>query len=131
MSKYHSKKITVGGMTFDSKKEAARYQELYFMQKAGLITDLKRQVKFELIPSQKDAKGKVIERPVAYIADFVYKVPVTTEKQYCAKSGEIGSITVEFGYDTIVEDVKGMRTADYILKRKMMLWIHGIRIHEV
>ena len=107
-SKYGSKKITVGGMTFDSKKEAARYQELYFLQRAGKISDLQTQVKFELLPSQR-IDGKVVERPVTYIADFVYK-----------QDGK-----------TVVEDTKGFKTKDYILKRKMMLYFHGIKIKEV
>lgn len=108
MNKYHSKKITVGGMTFDSKKEAVRYQELYFMQRAGKISDLQTQVKFELLPSQR-IDGKVVERPVAYVADFVYM-----------QDGK-----------KVVEDTKGFRTKDYILKRKMMLYFHGIKIKEI
>ena len=108
LSKYRSKKITVGGITFDSKREAARYQELYFMQRAGIIEDLQHQVKFELLPSQR-IDSKVVERPVTYVADFVYK-----------QDGK-----------TVVEDTKGFRTKDYILKRKMMLFFHGIRIKEI
>ena len=107
--KYHNRKITRDGETFDSVKEYRRWCELKLMERAGVITDLKRQVKFELIPSQK-VDGKVVERPVNYVADFVY--------------------TNSFGFK-IVEDVKGVRTREYILKRKMMLWNHGIRIQEV
>ena len=90
------------------------------LQKAGEIKDLERQVKFELIPTQREPdtigkrggihKGKVIENGVSYVADFVY-----TD----CRSGK-----------TVVEDSKGMRTKDYIIKRKLMLWIHGIRIFE-
>ena len=108
MTKYHSRKITVDGITFDSKKEYFRWCELSLLAKAGKVTDLQRQVKFELIPSQR-IDGKVVERPCAYVADFVYK-----------QDGE-----------TIVEDTKGFRTADYIIKRKLMLSVHGIRIREV
>jgi hypothetical protein len=118
-NKYHSKKVTVGGMSFDSKKEAKRYQELYFLERAGTITDLQRQVKFVLIPAQREPdtigsrggvrKGKLLERECAYVADFVY-----------TKDGE-----------RIVEDTKGVRTKDYIIKRKLLLWVHGIRIREV
>lgn len=80
------------------------------LEDAGIIHDLKRQVKFELLPPQRDLiTGKVIERPVSYIADFVYFE----------------------GERLIVEDVKGIRTKDYILKRKMLLYFHGIRIKEV
>ena len=109
-SKYHSRKITVDGVSYDSKKEYNRYRELSMLEDAGIIHDLKRQVKFELLPSQRDlTTGKVIERPVSYIADFVYFE----------------------GERLIVEDVKGIRTKDYILKRKMLLYFHGIRIKEV
>ena len=71
-NKYHAKKITVDGETFDSKKELNRYRELQLLEKSGKIWDLCRQVKFELIPAQyKD--GKCVERACTYIADFVYK----------------------------------------------------------
>lgn len=119
MSKYGNKKITVGGITFDSKKEAARYQDLMLLERAGKIKDLRRQVKFILIPAQRETvwnekkckyeDGKVIEREVAYVADFVY---------------------TEGGF-MVVEDAKGFRTPEYILKRKMMLFFHRIRIREV
>jgi hypothetical protein len=108
MSKYHSRKITVGGITFDSKKEARRYSELYLLERAGQITNLQRQVTFELIPSQR-INGKVAERACNYIADFVYE-----------KDGQ-----------QVVEDTKGFKTKDYIIKRKLMLHVHGIRINEV
>ena len=107
-SKYHSRKITRDGMTFDSVKEYRRYCELSLLERAGAIADLQRQVKFELIPTQR-VDGKVVERPCSYVADFVYK--------------EDGK--------TVVEDTKGFRTTDYIIKRKLMLKVHGIRIKEV
>lgn len=118
-NKYHAKKTVVDGITFDSKKEAQRWQELKLLESAGEISDLQRQVEYLLIPEQREpytigkrggiVKGKLIERKAVYIADFVYK-----------ENGE-----------TVVEDVKGMRLADYKLKRKMMLYLHGIRIREV
>ena len=108
MSKYGSRKITVDGITFDSRKEYFRWHELSLLEKAGVVSQLQRQVKFELLPSQRVA-GKVVERPVHYVADFVYQ-----------ENGQ-----------TVVEDTKGFKTKDYILKRKMMLYIHGIRIREV
>ena len=98
-SKYHSKKIKWNGETFDSKREFNRYQELLLLQRAGKISDLERQVRINLMPPQKDEHGKVIERAVTYIADFVY---FDTEQN-----------------KTIVEDAKGVRTPEYILKRKM------------
>lgn len=117
-TKYHSKKITRNGITFDSVKEFNRYNELLLLQRAGAIQDLKRQVEFVLIPTQREPdaigkrggviKGKVIEHKCSYIADFVY-----------TENGK-----------QIVEDSKGFRTADYKIKRKLMLYIHGIRIKE-
>jgi len=108
MRKYGNRKITRDGITFDSVKEYKRFCELTLLERAGEITELQRQVKFMLIPSQK-IDGKVVERPVHYIADFVYQ---------------------EDGH-TVVEDTKGFKTKDYILKRKLMLHVHGIRIREV
>lgn len=113
-SKYGSKKATVNGITFDSQKEAARYTELCLLQRAGKITGLETQVKYELLPSQK-RDGKVVERGVSYIADFVY-----------FQDGK-----------KVVEDVKGYRDpksagyAKFVLKRKMTLFFHGIQIKEV
>ena len=107
-SKYGNKKVEVNGILFDSKREARRYLELDALAKAGEIQNLRRQVKYLLIPSQR-IDGKVVEREVTYVADFVYE-----------KNGE-----------TVVEDSKGHRTKDYILKRKMCLYFHGIRIREV
>lgn len=119
-SKYGANKTVIDGIVFDSKKEGRRYQELKIMESAGLISDLQRQVKFILIPAQREKdtkgkrggviKGKLIEREVAYIADFVYQN--------------------EYG-ERIVEDTKGMKTKEYIIKRKMMLYFYGIRITEV
>ena len=108
--KYGNRKTEVNGILFDSMLEARRYAELRVLQRAGEIEDLQLQVPFELIPTQKDAKGRVIERAVKYVADFVYK----------DKSGEV-----------IVEDTKGMKTPDYVIKRKLMLWRHGIKIVEI
>ena len=107
-SKYHAKKVTYNGIEFDSKKEAKRYAELLLLERAGAISELQLQVKYELLPSQR-IDGKVVERPVFYVADFVYK-----------QDGQ-----------TIVEDTKGVKTKDYILKRKMLLYFHGIKIKEV
>ena len=107
-SKYGNKKVEVNGIIFDSKREARRWLELDALAKAGEIQNLRRQVPYLLIPSQR-IDGKVVEREVKYVADFVYE-----------QNGE-----------TVVEDSKGHRTKDYILKRKMLLYFHGIRISEV
>ena len=111
MNKFGARKISLGGMTFDSEKEFGRWGELSLLQRGKEITDLKRQVKFELIPTQRNEYGQVIEKAVHYIADFVYIDKRTGEK--------------------IVEDAKGAKTKDYIIKRKLMLHVHGIRIREV
>ncbi len=119
-SKYNSQKVTVGDETFDSSKEYRRFCELKLLQRAGKISDLQRQVKFVLIPTQREPDeigvrggvkpGKVIEQECAYIADFVY---------------------VNDKGETVVEDTKGFKTKDYIIKRKLMLERHGIRIREI
>ena len=107
MNKYNARKITVDGIKFDSIREANRYSELLILQKAGIISDLRRQEEFELIPKC----GK--ERPARYHADFSYIDTATGEK--------------------IVEDVKSRatKTKDYILRRKLMNWRYGIQIREI
>jgi hypothetical protein len=101
-------------------KEANRYSHLILLQKAGEISDLQLQVPFVLVPAQHlpdtigprggVKKGKCIEEAVLYYADFVYT----------DSSGE-----------KVVEDTKGVRTAAYVIKRKLMLSVHGIRIKEI
>lgn len=123
--KYHNIKTkTFDGIEFDSRKEARRWNELKLLERAKEISNLQRQVKYVLIPAQYETieryskKGdrlkdgtKLIEREVAYIADFVY-----TDM----KTGK-----------TVVEDTKGVKTKDYIIKRKLMLYLHQIRIKEI
>lgn len=106
--KYRNKKTVVDGITFDSKREAARYSQLRLLEKAGQIDTLTLQHKFTLIPGQRNADGKA-ERPVVYIADFMYR-----------ESGKF-----------IVEDAKGFKTPDYVIKRKLLLKEHGITVREV
>ena len=105
MNKYRNRKTEIDGIVFDSKREAQRYAELQLLQRAGKIRDLSMQVEFELIPKQDG------ERACEYKADFVY---------HMADTGKM-----------VVEDVKGKRTREYIIKRKLMLWRHGIKIVEV
>lgn len=117
-NKYHATKTAVDGIVFDSKKEARRYVELTALERAGEISDLRLQVKYELVPEQREPEtigprggkrpGKRLEAARYYVADFVY-----------TKSGE-----------TVVEDCKGVRTDVYKLKRALMLWKYGIKIHE-
>ena len=128
MTKYKNKKVEFEGMVFDSKKELCRYKELKELERQGLISDLKLQVSYELIPAQyetferygkrgqrlKDGK-RLLERPLTYIADFVY-----------TQDGKL-----------VVEDVKGYRNAasagyaKFVIKRKLMLYINGVKINEV
>lgn len=103
MSKYGNIKTTTSdGITHDSIREANRWCELKLLERAGKISDLQRQVKFELLPKQDG------ERAVYYIADFVY---------------------VENGRE-VVEDAKGFRTKEYKLKKRMLLYFKGIKIKE-
>ena len=110
MNKYGNEKTEVDGIKFASRHEAKRYVELKYMERAGLIKNLQLQRVYTLIGTQKDKAGNVLERPVKYIADFVYK----------DKDGK-----------TVVEDAKGVRTDVYRIKRKLMLSIYGIRVQEV
>lgn len=103
-SKYKNKKTRIGDKVFDSKKEAERYLVLKNAEERGLISGLKCQVKYELIPKC----GK--NRPCSYYADFVYK----------NKEGKV-----------IVEDVKGRRTDVYQIKKKLLKWLCNIDIQEV
>ena len=126
MNKYGNRKVIVDGITFDSKREARRYQELKMLERCGAISNLQRQVTYELIPVQREKstrvytkgrkkgqpiEGKVIEKAVTYRADFTY---------IDASTGE-----------TVVEDSKGFRTKEFVIKRKLMLYIHGIKVREV
>lgn len=128
-NKYHAKKVVFDGITFDSKKEARRYEELILQERCHVISNLQRQVKYVLIPNQyaestetykrgskkgQPKRGKLLERECSYVADFVYT----------DATGE-----------TIVEDVKGYRGGGayeiFKIKRKLMLWYHGIKIREI
>jgi hypothetical protein len=96
LNKYRNHKtVTLDGEVFDSQREARRYSTLKLLEKCGAISDLKRQVVFELLPAQREE---------------------------CFDTYKKGK--------PVVEDVKGMRTKDYIIKRKMMLYFHGIKIRE-
>ena len=121
--KYNARKVVVNGVEYDSKKEGRRALELAEKERKGEIVNLRRQVKFVLIPAQREPDiigpkggrkpGKTIEKELAYIADFVYE-----------ENGE-----------TVVEDVKGYKGGAaysiFSIKRKLMLWINKIRVKEV
>lgn len=118
-SKYSARKCICDGITFDSRKEAQRYRELKLLQRTGAVSDLQLQVRFTLLPAQYEQSGSVyvkgprkgqpkngrcIEQSVVYIADFVY-----------TENGK-----------RIVEDAKGVRTKDYIIKRKLFRYFFGM-----
>lgn len=121
--KYNNTKVEFDGIKFDSKKEMQRYLALKDAQEKGLISDLKLQVRFELIPAVKEEyvehlktkdriKTRTLQLPITYTCDFLY-----------IKDGE-----------TIVEDVKAspkMLPKEYTLKKKMMFALKGIKIKEV
>lgn len=122
-TKYNAHKTEIDGIEFPSKHEANRYCELKLLERAGEISNLRLQVDFELIPNQyitEKRYGKngkplndkqiLLERKVVYRADFVY-----TDKD--------GS--------QVVEDTKGFKTKEYLIKRKLMLYVHGIAVQEV
>lgn len=126
-NKYKALKTKVDGIEFDSRREARRYQELLLLQRAGEIQNLRMQERFVLIPSQYErvetgeyyqtgskkgipkTKEVCVEQAVVYMADFTY---------------------IEDG-KMVVEDTKGFKTKDYIIKRKLMLKEYGIKIREV
>lgn len=108
MSKYHARRTTIDGICFDSGAEAARWSQLNLMERAGMIRQLRRQVSYELVPSERGPDGKTL-RPMRYVADFVYTDASGREH---------------------VEDVKGVRTEAYKLKKRLMWHILGIAIEE-
>ncbi|WP_455671677.1 DUF1064 domain-containing protein [Phocaeicola sp.] len=116
MAKYNNVKYK----GYDSIREYNRAQALKMLAKKGVISDLQEQIRYELIPTQYEHykvqgarkmldKKKLLERSVCYVADFQYM-----------QNGEL-----------VVEDSKGMKTKEYIIKRKLMLYLHGIKIKEV
>lgn len=115
MAKYGNKKTVRNGITFDSQKEAARYDALMLLQAAGEIKDLRLQPEFTLQEAFTTPDGERV-RAVRYRADFSYRRRV--------KEG------VDTRWERVVEDVKGFRTKDYELKRKLMLGL-GIKVTEL
>lgn len=122
MSKYHNHPVVIAGIKFDSRLEGDRFLFLKNLERQGIISELKMQVTFEVIPQQTvtipqigkrglpiKPKVKVLEQNTEYIADFTYRL----------KDGRL-----------IVEDTKGEKTADYIIKRKLMR-LQGNPITEV
>ena len=110
MNKYGNKKVKVDGKIFDSVREANRYMELRLLERGRKIRDLELQKPFILIPAQYEG-SKCVERACKYVADFYY-FDIEKNRYVC-------------------EDTKGMRTKDYIIKRKLMLKVFGIKITEI
>lgn len=115
-TKYHSRpdtRATESGaaLHFDSRKEARRYDELVALFRAGKIKDLRLQVDFTLQEAYTCIDGKRV-RAIRYRADFTYQEQVNGE------------------WDVVVEDVKGKKTKEYNIKKKLMLDRYGIRIRE-
>ena len=122
-SKYGAKKTEIDGILFDSKRESERYQELKILERAGEIKDLMLQPSFVVIPAYwetyerygkngnrlKDGK-RCLEHQCVYRADFAY---------------------IDKNGNKVVEDVKGIRTEAYKIKKKLMLQVYGIQIKEV
>lgn len=102
-NKYNAIKTLVDGIRFDSRKEAARYQELKLLERGGVIQNLELQPRFLL--QDKFKLDGVIYRKIEYVADF----------KYWDKEKE----------EWIVEDVKGVKTPVYKLKKKLFLKQYG------
>jgi Protein of unknown function (DUF1064) len=110
-SKYGSKKVQIDGVTFDSRAEAKRYQDLLVLERAGIITELRLQPKFELAPSIKYTSSSRATPPLRYFADFAY---------------------VDQHGRRVVEDVKGGPvTEGFRIKKHLMMALHGIEVVEV
>lgn len=115
MSKYNSRKAVVNGISFDSQKEAARYRALMILVEAEQIKDLKLQPEFTLQEAFKTPEGEAV-RAVRYRADFSYLRPV--------REG------VDTRWERVVEDVKGYKTKEYEIKRKLLLGL-GVKVVEI
>lgn len=100
MTKYHAKKTTIGNITFDSKIEATRYQQLRLLEQAGEITALRLQPEFQIFTGYRDAETGEKERSRFYVGDFQYIDNATNR--------------------IIVEDTKGMETPEFRLKWAMV-----------
>lgn len=129
--KFNNKRMTTPDGDFDSKGEWERWLFLKDAERRGRIAELRRQVKYVLLPTQyrtevvhlktKDKEvRRVAEREVTYTADFVYKVPRRTPID-----GPCGV------YETVVEDFKGFPNDRWPLKKAMMLYFHGVSVREV
>ena len=137
--KFNNKKMETPDGVFDSKGEWQRWLILKEAEKNGQIKELRRQVKYTLIPTQyRDeivhlkTKDKVVqrvaEREVTYTADFVYKKLKSSTPFHQDMFGENSRIDI---FETVVEDFKGFPNDRWPLKKAMMLYFHNIAIREV
>lgn len=109
-NKYGAHKVVVAGIKYDSKAESRRHQALLRLEQLGVIRDLRRQVTFTLVPSVRFDGAKRQQPPMVYIADFVYLDDKGLQ---------------------VIEDVKGMQTPAFKLKRHLLLALHGLHIKLV
>lgn len=117
-SKYKAQKTRRGKLTFDSKKEAERYDALMLLQKTGEIRGLKLQVRYCLQEAYTTVEGDRV-KSIDYVADFVYErrtAPDSYGQRYWLPG---------------VEDVKGMRTREHVMKAKLFCNRYGFAIREV
>ena len=108
-NKYGARKTRLDGFTFDSQKEAGRWGQRVIMERVGHISDLQRQVPYILVPAEDGPDGKRL-RELRYVADFVYK---------------------DVRGNTHVEDVKGFRTKEYMIKKRLMWYLYKIKVEEI
>nr|WP_279088113.1 DUF1064 domain-containing protein [Comamonas thiooxydans] len=109
-AKYGNKKtVTPDGVKFDSRAEARRWGHLCMQLRAGEISELRRQVAYELVPAVKFADASRVKPAIRYVADFVY---------------------VEKGVE-VIEDVKGVLTTEFKLKRHLMKALLGLEVRLV
>lgn len=102
MSKYNNRRVNTADGWFDSERELRRWKELKLLEHSGVIKNLRRQVKYRLIPRAGSS------REISYIADFVY----------------------DQGGKEVIEDSKGFRDRVYKIKRRLMMWVHNVVILE-
>ena len=128
-NKYHNRKIEINGIRFDSRKEAKRYVQLMNAMRVGAIRDLRLQVDFTIQEAYTDCQGKRI-RAIRYRADFTYQLTGNFPAGISAEDRDLWHRYFTAGTETVVEDVKGVKTQAYKLKEKLMAK-KGISIREL
>lgn len=128
-SKYHNRKIEINGIRFDSRKEAQRYVQLMNAMRLGAIKDLRLQVDFTIQEAYTDCQGNRI-RAIRYRADFAYNLTGLLPFGISAEDRDVWSRFIMSGTETVIEDVKGVKTQTYKLKEKLMAQ-KGISIREL